>query len=222
MAPLSYNPKRDMGAILQSAAYSILFYVSSSIFVPGRIAMCNRMQSEAALGLIAHPPLAALMTCIHDMLNIVSGLAVVYAVHSTGYQLPRNSAWDVWAGMVLASFHFAAYETSVPIAGVGFAGCGLVQFANFVQFFYLTGFFSPGNIAPVKTIYASPAALYFQLASNGTGYPPGVLDGSPDAAIYGAASAWLLVDFLIFTAPFWTPIMNSRFKDSRVDNTIAV
>jgi len=216
MAPLSYQPQLDMGAILQSCAYSILFYVSSAIFVPGRIAMYGRIQSEAALGLIAHPPLAGLMTCIHDMLNIVSGLAVVYAVHSTGYQLPRNSVWNVWAGTVLAAFHFAAYETSVPIAGVGFAGCGLVQFAGFVQFFYLTGFFNPGDIAPSKTIYASPVALYFQMASHGTSYPPGVLDGPPDAAIYGAASAWLLVDFLVFTAPFWAPIMNARFNTMKV------
>jgi len=71
-------------------------------------------------------------------------------------------------------------------------------------FFYFSGFFSPGNIAPKRTIYLSPMALYVQTVTGGAAFAPGVLD-DVNLAMYVATAVWLAFDSLLLLSPFWVP-----------------
>ena len=119
----------------------------------------------------------------------------------TSYQDP---IWEMYAAFVLILLHTTAWETSVPMCGLGFAGSGAVQFINMMLFFYFSGFFSPGDIAPEKTIYLSPMALYVQIMTHGAAFAPGVLDGT-NVVMYITTGLWLVFDVILLGSPFGLP-----------------
>jgi len=199
--PFAYNPYMDMGSLLQVMSFMFILGNTAWAFTPGKIAQYWRIQQESDIGLITARGITFLCLLLHDLFSISLAGLVMFAIHSTAFEMQRYTLWEMGLGGILINMHWTLVSASYPFSGVPFPLCNLVQLVSTVQFLYCGGFMGTNVLIGTRSAYVSEPTMFMQLTTNRSAYPPGTqMFTSPDIEIVFAV-LWLLYSLILLLAP---------------------
>jgi len=211
--PFCYNPLLDVGSYSQVMLFFFIMFATNGNFVPGRIEQYQRVLSEASIGLITAPGETLMMIQAHDVVFSLLGVTVIAAIHSTSFDIPRYSIWQLYHAALLMFYSQSALYVGLPFLGLPLAACLPVMGLDMLLFFYIGGTLSPSRTVGVMEVgFVCPYFDFMYVTTNGgvlpTQVPPNF--SFSEDVIYVFMYVYLLGFTLFFFSPWLKCIREER------------